>query len=415
MKRLKVLLSAYACEPDKGSEPGVGWNVAREMATYHDVWLLTRANNRPSIEASLDRDPMPGLRFVYYDLHPWARWWKRGPRGVQLYYYLWQIGAYLMAHRLHHDVGFELVHHVTFGKYWTPSFLTFLPVPFIWGPVGGAESAPKRFRRDFSLRGKLYEAMRDVGRWLGERDPFVRMTARRSALAWAKTEETAKRLHRLGARDVRVLSEAALRAVEINHLAAYTLSNGGPVRFVSIGRLLSLKGFHLGLRAFARAGIEGAEYWLIGDGPEREGLKALADDLRIAERVHFWGWLSREESLRKLGEGHVLVHPTLHDSGGWVCLEAMAAGRPVICLDLGGPAVQVTGEAGLKVPAHDPQQAVRDLAEAMQHLVRHPELLRTMGEAGRQRVRKAFRWESKGRFLEATYGEVVRRFRGQSA
>ncbi|HLE82176.1 MAG TPA: glycosyltransferase family 1 protein, partial [Dehalococcoidia bacterium] len=46
MKRWKVLISAYACEPGKGSEPNVGWNVAREMARQHDVWVLTRANNR---------------------------------------------------------------------------------------------------------------------------------------------------------------------------------------------------------------------------------------------------------------------------------------------------------------------------------------------------------------------------------
>ena len=64
MRRLRVLVSAYACEPAKGSEPGVGWRIAREMARYHEVWVLTRTNNRPSIAAALDRDPIPGLRFV---------------------------------------------------------------------------------------------------------------------------------------------------------------------------------------------------------------------------------------------------------------------------------------------------------------------------------------------------------------
>lgn len=406
MRRLRVLLSAYACEPDKGSEPGVGWSVAREMAKYHDVWVLTRANNRPSIERALGRHPVPQLCFIYFDLPAWSRWWKRGHRGVQVYYYFWQIGIYFVARRLHRKVGFDLIHHVTFGKYWAPSLLAVLPVPFVWGPVGGAESAPRAFWVNFDLRGMSYEAARELGRWLGEHDPLVRLTARRSALALAKTEETARRLRRLGAREVRTFFEAGLRAAEIDYLAQCSSSNGRPVRFVGIGNLLHLKGFHLGLRAFARANIRDAEYWIIGDGPERERLEATARDLGIADRVRFWGSLPREETLRRLAECHALVHPSLHDSGGWVCVEAMAAGRPVICLDLGGPAVQVTEGTGLKVRAIDPQQAVRDLAEAMQRLAGTPELREMLGEAGKRRSRDVFCWEPKGALLSAMYAQV---------
>jgi glycosyltransferase involved in cell wall biosynthesis len=94
-------------------------------------------------------------------------------------------------------------------------------------------------------------------------------------------------------------------------------------------------------------------------------LQTLAQDLGIAHRVKFWGRLPREQTLAKLGDCHILVHPSLHDTGGWVCVEAMATGRPVICLNLGGPAVQVTEETGFKIEAHNPEQAVRDLAASM--------------------------------------------------
>ena len=52
-KKLKVLISAYACEPNKGSEPEVGWQWALQMARYHDVTVLTRSNNRAGIEKEL--------------------------------------------------------------------------------------------------------------------------------------------------------------------------------------------------------------------------------------------------------------------------------------------------------------------------------------------------------------------------
>ena len=83
---MKILLSAYACEPRKGSEPGVGWSAALLLSDEHDVWVLTRANNRAAIERELGRCPLPRLHFVYYDLPSWARWWKRRRRGLQLYY-----------------------------------------------------------------------------------------------------------------------------------------------------------------------------------------------------------------------------------------------------------------------------------------------------------------------------------------
>ena len=126
-RRLKVLLSAYACEPGKGSEPGVGWNWAKQITRFHDVWIITRANNKDPIERALTNEPMPNVHWVYFDLPRWLRFWKKRQRGIQLYYYLWQIGAYFKTMRLHREVRFDLVHHVTFVKYWTPSFLPFYP------------------------------------------------------------------------------------------------------------------------------------------------------------------------------------------------------------------------------------------------------------------------------------------------
>jgi len=410
MKQLKVLVSAYACEPGKGSEPGIGWNWVRQIARFADeVWVITRANNRPVIEAALAKEPLPNIHWVYFDLPKWARFWKKGQRGVHLYYYLWQVGIYFLARRLHREVRFDLVHHVTFGNYWMPSFLALLPVPFIWGPVGGGESAPKSFYSTFSLRGSIYEWIRDLARCFGEHAPFTKMTARKSAVALATTPETAERLTRLSARRVYVLSHVALPEEEIAQLSGVPLHQGNPFRLLSLGNLLHWKGFHLGLMAFARLVQEfpQSEYWLVGDGPERRNLERLAQKLGIADKVRFWGALPRAEALKKLAECDVLVHPSLHDSGGWVCVEAMAAGRPVICLDLGGPALQVTEETGFKIPPRTPEQVVAEMAEAMLKLATEETLRQQMGEAARKRVREEFSWERRGEEIRYIYEKLL--------
>jgi glycosyltransferase involved in cell wall biosynthesis len=408
----KVLVSVYSCAPGSGSEPGVGWNWVRQIARHNQVWAITRANNRPSIELEQKRAPLKNVIFSYYDLPRWSRFWKRGPRGVALYYYLWQMGIYRLARRVHAEVSLDLVHHVTFGKYWAPSFLAMLGPKFIWGPLGGGESAPDGFRHTFDLRGQAYEAARDLGRAIEQLDPFVRLTARRSTLALAKTPETAQRLKHIGCRDVQVFQEVSLPLSEIQALGRIPVHNPPPLRMLSIGRLLHWKGFHLAIEGFARLHHQfaAAEYTIVGNGPERINLEKLARGLGVGDKVRFVGAIPRSEVLAELASADVLVHPSLHDSSGWVCIEAMASGRPVICLDCGGPATQVTAESGYRVRAATPAAAITGIAEAMLALAQDPELRRRLGEGGKRRVAADFNSERMAASLAAIYEQVHGQF-----
>jgi len=405
---MKILISAYACEPEKGSESGVGWNWVRQIARFHEVWVITRSNNQMVIDRMLVKEPMPNVHWVYFDLPSWVRFWKKGQRGVHLYYYLWQLGAYFVGRSLQRNVVFDIIQHVTFVNYWMPSFLALLDAPMIWGPVGGGESAPKSFYSTFSMRGRIYEYMRDIARFMGEHDLFVRFTAKRSHIALAATPETASCLERLSCKRLKVMSQVALPKDEVKSLSKIPFRCSNYLRMISIGRLLQLKGFHLGLEAFARFNHEFSadEYWFIGDGPERRNLELLAAKLGVKEKVVFWGDMSRKQVFEKLSECDLLVHPSLHDSGGWVCLEAMAAGRPVICLDLGGPALQVTDEAGFKISAITPEQAIQEMSKAMSKLSQDDNLRRCMSDAAKKRVRENFGWDKKGECLMALYEKV---------
>src|SRR5439155_21355465 len=197
------------------------------------------------------KEPMPNVRWVYCDLPRWARFWKKGECGLRAYYSLWQLSAYFYARKLHREVQFDLAHHVTFVNYWLPTFLPLLPIPFVWGPVGGGESAPRAFRRAFGVRGRVYEALRDFGRTICELNPLVRLTAHRAAAVLATTDQTAKRLLALGSRNVFVFPGIGLSAEDLHELTALEIRQGTPFRVLSLGRLLHWKGFELGLQAFA--------------------------------------------------------------------------------------------------------------------------------------------------------------------
>ena len=420
---MKILISAYACEPNKGSEPGVGWETACAVGRVgHEVWVLTTATHRSGIEAELTHrsalNSALTIHWIYLDPFNWVYNWTTGGKGIQwdvhLHHYLWQIKAYFVAKRLHRTIGFHLVHHATYARYSAPSFLALLPISFVWGPVGGAESAPLSFWRDFGWRGKVYEFLRQVARFSGEWDPFVHLTARRSALALACTPETADRLKALHVPRLEVLpgltavSEAdwqLLESLRSDREARREASREEepPVRFLSVGRLIHWKGYHLGIRAFSAAKLENAEYWIVGSGSELDALRGIAAGDR---RIKFLGNLPRSQALQVMADCDVFVHPSLHDFSPTVCIEAMAAGLPVVCLDLGGPSIQVTDETGIRVLAQNPDQAVEDLAQAMVDLAHDRDRRSAMGHAGQRRVREHYHWGVRGRLYSRLYASL---------
>jgi glycosyltransferase involved in cell wall biosynthesis len=407
MSRLRVLMVAYFCLPDKGSEEGVGWNVPCEMARHHEIWVITCEDNRPAIERELARRPQPGLHFVCWDLPRWARSWHRGRRGGHLHYYIWQLCILGIARSLHAKLKFDLIHHVTFVRYSTPSFVCFLGVPFVWGPVGGGESAPRCFWWSAGWWFAAWEGLRELARWLAERGPFLRATARRSAIAIATNPETTVRLCALGCKSVVAVSQVGLHDDEFAELGSSGTRQKPRLRFVSVGNQLQWKGNDIALRALSLAKLADAEYWLIGDGPDRGRLEELSVRLGIADRVRFCGRMPRREVFSALSDCDAMLHPSLHDSGGFVVAEAMAARLPVICLDLGGPAVQVTADCGFKIAARDPERAARDIAAAIIQLAQDEKLRRRLGHAARERVRQNYLWHSKAEHFNAIYRQVL--------
>ncbi len=406
-KKMKILLSAFSCQPNRGSEPAVGWNIARTLAKHHEVWVLTHnTDNYEVIKKEMAENPNPNLNIVFLEVSKRVKIHEMGRLGEQVNYYLWQIRAYFAAKKLHERENFDLVQHATFVKYSIPTFLNLINAPFVWGPVGGGESSPKSFAREFSAGGKTFEFLRSAARRIGEFDPFVRVAARNSTAIVAVTEETADRLRKLGAKKIKLISQCALNEEELDYFGRAAMPDDSTIRFISIGRLLHWKGFDLGLRALAKARIENAEYWIVGAGPDEKRLKALVAELGIEKKVRFCGVLSRRETFDCLAQSHVLVHPSLHDSGSFACLEAMAAKRPVICLDLGGPAVIVGDDGGIKVPAENPPQAIEAIAEAMKLLAFDSELRTRMGEQARRRAAEEFTWEKKIEFFNELYAEI---------
>ena len=395
----RLLICAYACVVDPAvSCPGGGdlmaWNLIKRLGRAHRLWVLTAAENRRALEGALEKEPLTSVEFHYVGLPGWLRPLLRAQVGLQLYAYLWQWKAYFAAKKLHRKVSFDLFHHLTYENDWMASIIgALLPVPYVRGPGGGAHRIPREFLEDFHWPSRLAELRRSFGQWVFRHDPFFILGQRRARLILACNREAAEGVPALWRHKVRLLS--------INGVSGHELTPPGEAarstRFtvLSAGRLVPLKGFDLALRAFATfAGRHpAAELVIVGDGPERNRLERLARELGIANQVRFEGWMPRERLLAKMRACDVFLFASLRDGGGLVVVEAMAAGKPVVCFDLGGPGLHVNPECGFKVPAGDPAQGVRDMAEALDRLASDRQLCAQMGLAAFERARQVYDWD----------------------
>lgn len=405
---MKVLISAYACEPDKGSEPGVGWNWAVQAARSHEVWVLTRGALASVIEREIKANPIERLHFVYHDLpRPWSFFLKHSDTGGYLHYYAWQYTVLATASRLDRQVDFDIAQHVTIAGVRFPSFLMALGVPYVWGPVGGGERAPLNFLGTFGLRSGLRQALRDLSQFFVKFDPLVRRTARNARLIVTTTESTRAALPVWARRKAVVELQIGLKAGEVPWRRGHTA--GGTFRVAYIGRLVYWKGLHLGLQAFAMARRTNLAMSLtiIATGPEEQRLRREAARLGLAGAVQFAGRMDRPDALRLLADHDCLLFPSFQDSGGAAVIEAMAAGLAVICLDTGGPAVTVTDDVGIRVPVRSPSQVVAGLANALVALAADPARRKRMGQAGKQRVQDVFLWDRKADVIDALYEQAL--------
>lgn len=391
-------MSAYACEPGRGSEPGAGWAWACAAAQNHDVWVLTHETNRATVTAALAADPDLAARLhpVFLRAPRWARPLRR--RGVTrfLYYWVWQLGPCpKVARSLHAYLGFDVTHHLTYAADWMPAGVSTLrDVPFVWGPVGGSSTTGgPRLWWLLGARAFVAEAARaallTVARVL-----VGRPTARRAALVLGQNHDVAAAFAPV---PVTVEPNVAVEAVP----AGGRRSPDGPPAAVHIGRLLDWKGLRLAIAALHRP--EAAEWRLdvYGDGPARERLERLAADPRLTGRVRLHGHQPRDDVIRALGRADVLLFPSIRDAAGWSVAEAMAAGCPVLGLDVGGPATLVGAEDGLLADPHG------DVVAA---------LAAGLDRARRRRPRRN-RWTAHRLpdLLDRLYAGVVRRPRREEA
>ena len=414
MLKLRVLVSAYSCNPSSSARlhPGEdikGWRFVEQISRFHDVWVITHSYNKHGVEKALEKSKLAGVHFIFIDLPKFLRILNKIEFAIRIYYYLWQIQAWREAKRWHRQIHFNVIHHISFGNDWMPSYMgALLSIPFIWGPLGGGQKTPYPLLKEYSLYGKFAEKIREIAQFFGRWDFFRRRCLKKAkAILVCNKETRAKIPHKYGKK----LYWFPLNGIfpeDIVDTSEYSKKNI-KFRVVTAGRLHRLKGISLGIRAFAKfhAKYPDTEFKIIGRGPEYNNIMEIIAKLHLQESVDILPWMTRHDLLKTFCSSHIFLFPSFRDGGGAVVVEAMAAGVPIICLDSGGPGFHVQPEWGIKIVPSYPERVVDRIAIALETLYKDQILRDKMGQASLQRAKDFYLSDRLGEQLNAIYQKVL--------
>jgi glycosyltransferase involved in cell wall biosynthesis len=366
---LKILLSALACEPGRGSEPEVGFRTMLAAASHHEVWVLTASESIAAIERALLADPRASrihLEGIEFGVSA-ERIINMTAIGYHWRYDKWQRAAAARGLHLDRIISFDVVHHATLASYWTRAGVAVVEKPLVWGPIGGGVDPPLRLLPELGARGILEAVARIVGRPVAAMLPPVKKTQRVAAVILAQNPDTGRRLR--GAGKMKLLSHSL--AVELDGVKC---PGSRTADLLLVGRLIPWKAPMLALRALRYVEHPEAVLRFCGDGPERARLKRAAQKWGLRDRVRFEGWIPRSSLLPLLARAGALVHPAVHDEAPLGIAEALALGTPVVVLDHGGPSQivgQWKGPSALVSPS-SPDATARSMAAAIDRFLLDP-------------------------------------------
>lgn len=365
-KILKILLSAYSCEPNKGSEPGVGWNYAVQLSQIHDVWVITKKIHQPYIEDYVREHHIEKIQFIYVDVPKYLVFWKKNRRGMRLHNAIWQYRAYKKAKVLNKDLKFDIVHHVTFVSYTQNTYMYKLGIPMIWGPVAGGENIPKSINlKNLSLKNKLIENIRKISQVLLKFQPCIIKTMKKAKYIIVATDETLKKIP-----EKFHYKTIILPAITLENPPIETKRNSQNVKIIMSGRLIYWKAFDIGINAFLKIveNYNNLELYILGTGEEKKRLEDLCGEY-LNEKIHFVNYISHDKIYEFYKDFDIYLNTTLRDSGCMNMMEAMSVGLPCIAIKTGGPGLLMEYNPNLQIIPTNYENCILHTAKKLEYLL----------------------------------------------
>ena len=410
---------AYMLSPYKGSEFSVAWNYVTYMSKNNDLTVLygisgKHMGNCEEMEDYISKHPIPGVKLV--PIYPnrlanLLNWPNRHDLFVYTFYYAYQVWhkqAYHVAQHLIQQEHFDLVHYVGMIGYREPGYLWKLGLPYVWGPVGGANNAPWQLMKHMPLTGKLKQTFRNVANTIQfHTKRRLKKALKATDILLTATSENQRKFQEVHHKSSIYMPENCITSDIFMNKNKFV--NPLKYHFVVIGRLDANKSVGILLESLTYVKhINLLHIDIVGDGPLKSSLQEYAREHNLDAVITWHGQLPRTEAVKIFNSSHLHIITSVSEGNPTTIWEAMSHGVPTMSFDHCGMHDTICDKCGIRIPiAKRYDDCVFSIAHNIDVLLEYPERFYQLAQ-GTVECAQSYTWDERERFLNNLYDNLLK-------
>ena len=405
-----ILVNAYACNPNWGSEQGIGWHWSIELAKYCQVIVITEGEFKDNIEKAVEKLPQKdNLTFVYNNVSEKVRkmCWNQGDWRFYYYYRLWQKKTLKIAQEICNKEKIDVIHQLNMQGFREPGLLWKIKGPkYVWGPVGGMGIMPTSYLKEINIKKKAFFVLKNtINKLQYSYQPNVRKTVNRADVLLASTPDEQHVFRTIYNRESYFVNDTGCDISCLKH--DWNRPKDAPLNLIWVAKFDFRKQLALAIRVIAELKDLNVRLNIVGGGADEDYYRHLADELSIKDKCVFHGVIAHDEVMKMMLSSDVFFFTSIMEATSTVILEAIGAKLPIVCFDTCGFGPIVNEKIGRKIPISNPKQSIHDFANVIRDLYHHRELLPKMSEQCEERQWE-LSWENKAKQMVALYEEILK-------
>lgn len=408
---LKILINAYACSPNMGSEPGMAWNWVSNLAKFCELYIITEGEFKEKIEDVVPTlEQGKNMHFYYNPVSDEIRkmCWNQGDWRFYKYYREWQWKTYLMAKEICSKERIAILHQLNMIGFREPGYLWKLSqetgIKFVWGPIGGLKQFPTQYAEGGGLMLRFFMRLKNmINVWQLKYDKRVDAAMKQASLLISSIPDSYNAIQKHKGLESVIIPETGCFDTTTNHGAPNRFF-GDKLQMIWVGKFDFRKRLDIALRAVAKCKNTNIQLAIYGTGTKMqiEYYQRMAVDLGIDNKIVWMGAQPNNVVKKAMAESDLFLFTSVSEDTSTVVLEAISYGLPVVCFDACGMAYVIDESVGLKIKLTNPKQSVCDIAETINYLNNNRNRLKEMSENCRQQQME-LSWDKKAEDMVRLY------------
>lgn len=405
---MKILINAYACSPDMGSEPGMAWNWCRHLAKHCELHIITEGEFKKKIEAVLpELSQSKNMHFYYNPVSENIRsmCWNQGDWRFYKYYKEWQWKTYLIGKRICEEKRIDVLHQLNMIGFREPGYLWKLSketgIPFVWGPVDAKDKFPMAYADDANIKTKAFLWLKNaITCWQLRHSKRVREAAA-TGVVFSASSNSVRSFEKYMHICSPLINETGCTMIPNN---VDKTKNTSTFDILWVGKMDFRKQLGLAIKAVAKVAQSDICFHIVGSG-DCTPYKQLAKEQGIGSQCVWHGVVSHNAVQQLMRQCDLFLFTSVAEGTPHVVLEAIANHLPILCFDTCGQGDVVNETVGVKIPLTNPSQSAEDLAKKLTYLHDHRECLESMS-ANCSKRQAELSWDKKAETMVRCYTKI---------